>query len=273
MASSTSSSASVVFATTELVEQILLQLPLIDKFVATRINRLCRSTAQTAGSLRLGMQMAYFKDDTLSSRRRLANSQPTRFFLGNSSILFDTNPLFLSGLGSLFHGTTHRGLYKGHAKSSSGQCPLHFDTAPFYITLVQESETAGFRHISMVFRWRPSEAWLDGRRTSVTFDPKVDGKLLSLASRGSWENMRVSPLPLPVKVTAIVTTPTGCHLFSPTRRACHKDRFSSQTERFCLVLQPMDAILGNMMRFLHELGLEALRIRQVWKQEHSDGST
>jgi hypothetical protein len=97
-------STAVVFATPELVEQILLQLPLLDQFVAMRVNRLCRDTVLTVRALREKMQLSHPRAPEELAPRRLSPAIPTRFFLGTSSSLFDTSPLFLSGLGSLFHG-------------------------------------------------------------------------------------------------------------------------------------------------------------------------
>jgi hypothetical protein len=260
-------SASTVFATPELVEQILLCLPLLDQFVAMRVNSLCRDMVHTAVVIRRKMQLVHARDATKSSLERRTDTHPTRFFLGDSSALFETSPFFLSGLGSLFYGVTHRGLYKGCAVPSSEKCSLHLDIAPFYFTGIHEPSDAEFRHIEIMFRWRPSEAWLEGRRTPTTCVSKVDGKLLSVASRGSWENMVISPMALPVKITVMITTPLGYSLFSPWRRACHENRFLTQTEPIHLVLQPKIATLGEMTSFLRTLEAEALRVRQIWKQD------
>jgi hypothetical protein len=242
-------SASTVFATPELVEQILLCLPLLDQFVAMRVNSLCRDMVHTAVVIRRKMQLVHARDATKSSLERRTDTHPTRFFLGDSSALFETSPFFLSGLGSLFYGVTHRGLYKGCAVPSSEECSLHLDIAPFYFTGIHE----------------PSDA--EGRRTPTTCVSKVDGKLLSVASRGSWENMVISPMALPVKITVMITTPLGYSLFSPWRRACHENRFLTQTEPIHLVLQPKIATLGEMTSFLRTLEAEALRVRQIWKQD------
>jgi hypothetical protein len=145
-------SASTVFATPELVEQILLYLPLLDQFVAMRVNILCRNIVQTAVVIRRKMQLVHARDGTQSSLERRTDTHPTRFFLGDSSALFETSPFFLSGLGSLFYGVTHRGLYKGCALSSSKKCSLHLDIAPFYFTGINQSSDADFRHIEITFR-------------------------------------------------------------------------------------------------------------------------
>jgi hypothetical protein len=252
-------SASTVFATPELVERIILHLPLLDQFVTMRVNSLCRDIVQTVVVIRRKMQLVHARHATKSSLERRTETHPTRFFLGNSSALFETSPFFLSGLGSLFYGITHRGLYKGCAVSSNGKCSLHLDIAPFYFTGIHQASDADFRHIEIMFRWRPSEPWLEGRRVSTTCVSKVDGKLLPVALRGSWENMVISPVALPVKITVMITTPLGYSLFSPWRQACHENRFLTQTEPFHLVLQPKVATLGGMTSFLRTLEAEALR--------------
>ena len=258
-------STAVVFATPELVEQILLQLPLLDQFVVMRVNRLCRDTVLTVRSLRERMQLSHPRVLEESPLRRDSPITPTRFFLGTSSSLFDTSPLFLSGLGSLFYGTTLRGLYKGFTGPSSSSCALHFDIAPFYFIRIHEASDVRVRHIELVFRWRPSEAWLEGRYTPTAQISETEGRLIPSASEGSWKKMMISPMNLPVKVTVVVTTPLGYSLFRPCPPVYQKNRFLTQTESFQLVLQPDHATLGEMTFFLEVIQAEALRTRQIWK--------
>lgn len=258
-------STAVVFATPELVEQILLQLPLLDQFVAMRVNRLCRDTVLKVRSLRERMQLSHPRVTEESSLRRYSPMTPTRFFLGTSSSLFDTSPLFLSGLGSLFYGTTLRGLYKGFTGPPSSSCALHFDIAPFYFVRIHYASDVHVRHIELVFRWHPSEAWLEGRYTPTTQISEIEGRLIPLASEGSWKKMMISPMNLPVKVTVVVTTPLGYNLFRPWPPVNQKNRFLTQTESFQLVLQPDHATLGEMTFFLKVIQAEALRTRQIWK--------